>query len=163
MHLIVRATLTLTTICAAHIALAQQAPRHTPATLAGGAIYTVEQAKLGHDVYVKSCASCHGDKMQGLAAPALAGKDFLTTAQHNGLTIGMLQTIVTQNMPFNDPASLTDTQYADVIAYMLASNCFPSGNQKFPEQPKAAISKIKISTPDHPSGTPSDSGVCSVN
>jgi polar amino acid transport system substrate-binding protein len=166
MQPIARSALIVTMICAAHTALAQQQPSTSSHTRAarpgqtGGAIYTAEQARQGHDVYMQHCASCHGDKLQGLAAPALAGNDFLSTAQHNGWTIGMLQTIVTQNMPFNDPASLSDGQYADVIAYLLASNCYPAGTRKFPEQATAAISNIKISTPEHPSGSTSGNGTC---
>lgn len=156
MHSIVRAAFTLTMTCAASAALAQHGP-------AAGVPFTADQAKQGHDIYTQHCASCHGDRLQGLAAPSLAGKDFLTTAEHNGWTMGMLQTIVTQNMPFNDPASLSDEQYADVIAYVLASNCFPSGSQKFPEEQTPSLAKIKIATPGHPSSTPDAGGVCAVN
>jgi polar amino acid transport system substrate-binding protein len=130
---------------------------------ANAAIYTAEQAKQGEAVYAQHCSSCHGDRLQGVAAPSVAGKDFLSTAEHNGWTIGMLRTIVTQNMPFNDPASLTDTEYANVIAYLLASNCYPAGNKKFPEEGTAAIANVKIHSPDHPSHTPDDHGLCSVN
>jgi len=156
MHSIIRAALILSITCAAGAALAQSGA-------GGGAPFTADQAKQGHEVYTQHCASCHGDKLQGLAAPSLAGKDFLTTAEHNGWTMGMLQTIVTQNMPFNDPASLSDEQYADVIAYLLASNCFTAGQKKFPEDEAPALAKIKIATPAHPSGTPDASGVCAVN
>lgn len=152
MHSITRAALILTITCATSAALAQSS-----------APFTADQAKQGHDVYTQHCASCHGDKLQGLAAPSLAGKDFLATAEHNGWTMGMLQTIVTQNMPFNDPASLSDEQYANVIAYLLASNCFPAGSKKFPEDQTPALAKIKIAAPDHPSGTPDAGGVCAVN
>ncbi|HTH62978.1 MAG TPA: cytochrome c [Paraburkholderia sp.] len=157
MHSIVRAALTLTMASAASVALAQSG--------SGGnaAPFTEDQAKQGHDVYTQHCASCHGDKLQGLAAPSLAGKDFLSTAEHNGWTMGMLQTIVTQNMPFNDPASLSDEQYANVIAYLLASNCFPASGKKFPEESTPALARIKIATPSHPSGTPDAGGVCAVN
>lgn len=154
MHSIIRAAFTLTIAGAACTAFAQ----------AGSAVpFTADQAKQGHEVYTQHCASCHGDKLQGLAAPSLAGKDFLTTAEHNGWTMGMLQTIVTQNMPFNDPASLSDEQYANVIAYLLASNCFAPGSKKFPEAQTPALAKIKIATPAHPSGTPDAGGVCAVD
>lgn len=155
MHSTTRAALTLMTwtmACAASVALAQTS----------AAPFTADQAKQGRDVYTQHCASCHGDKLQGLAAPSLAGKDFLTTAEHNGWTLGMLQTIVTQNMPFNDPASLSDTDYANVIAFLLASNCFAAGGRKFPEASSPALAKIKISAPSHPSGTPDAGGVCAV-
>lgn len=169
MHSIARTTL-MVVICAAHTALAQpetalhKTAHARPADGANGAaIYTAEQARQGHAVYVQHCASCHGDNLQGVAAPAVAGTDFLATAQRNGWTLGTLRAIVTQNMPFNDPASLSDTQYADVMAYLLAANCFPSGNRTFPDHATAAISNVKIHVPEHPSGTPNDRGVCPVN
>lgn len=157
MHPIHRAAFVFTIACAASVALAQHntAPDSPP--------FTADQAKQGRDIYTQHCASCHGDKLQGLAAPSLAGKDFLTTAEHNGWTMGNLQTIVTQNMPFNDPASLSDEQYANVIAFVLASNCFPAGSKKFPEEQTPALSRIKIAAPGHPSGAPDSAGVCAVD
>jgi len=41
-------------------------------------VYTEEQAKRGEGIYVKECASCHGDTLVGGggAAPLTVGRSF---------------------------------------------------------------------------------------
>ncbi len=109
--------------------------------------YTAVQAGEGKGIYEKSCASCHGSDLQGVAAPAIAGSDFRMTAQKNGWTVGILRTIVTENMPFNDPGSLSPKQYADVMAYVLASNCYPVGTAPFPMHGSAKLSAMHLADP----------------
>ncbi|MDE2255895.1 MAG: cytochrome c, partial [Betaproteobacteria bacterium] len=109
--------------------------------------YTAAQAGEGRGIYEKSCASCHGSGLQGVAAPAIAGSDFRSTAQRNGWTLGILRTIVTENMPFNDPGSLNPKQYADVMAYLLASNCYPAGAKPFPLHGSAKLSAMHLKDP----------------
>lgn len=128
----------------------------------GAAPYTAAQAKRGEAVYAAHCASCHGTNLQGVAAPAIAGKDFLNTAAKNSYTVSILNTIVTQNMPLNDPASLQPTEYADVMAYLLAANCFPTGNTEYPSSPGDNFGSQPLTAPAHPAGTPDANGVCSV-
>jgi mono/diheme cytochrome c family protein len=125
-------------------------------------IYTLTQAERGKAVYARSCISCHGSNLQGVAAPAIAGEDFLTTAQSDGWTVGILRTIVTQNMPLNDPGSLSRAQYAAVLAYVFAANCSPRGTKPFPEHALPAFAKMKISTASHPSARRDKFGVCPV-
>lgn len=84
----------------------------------------------GQQVYANVCASCHGDKLQGIkatGAPALiGGRGTLTSAKP-------LKTVesywpyattvfdyVRRAMPFNAPGSLSDDQVYAVTAYVLA-------------------------------------------
>src|SRR5438876_9989453 len=66
-------------------------------------IYTDDQAKRGEKVYTESCATCHGDKLEGTSAggPTLSGKDFI-----NGwktMTAGELFEKISMDMPSNAP------------------------------------------------------------
>ena len=129
----------------------------------GGAVpYTAAQAKAGKAIYSKNCESCHGDNLQGTAGPAIAGNDFLRTAKQNGYTVSIIRTIVTQDMPFNNPASLKPKQYADLMAFILASNCLPSQKTPFPTNPGKNFGKTKLAPPAHPAGQPNKNGVCEV-
>ena len=40
------------------------------------AVYTTDQAAAGASVYAQSCAVCHGQALEGIAAPALKGDAF---------------------------------------------------------------------------------------
>jgi polar amino acid transport system substrate-binding protein len=106
--------------------------------------YTPAQAKAGVAVYRKSCLQCHGADLQGTAGPAVAGTEFQANAARNKWTLNDLRTTVFENMPFSNPGSLTPTQYADVMAFLLASNCYPPGTKPFPHTASAALAKIKL-------------------
>jgi mono/diheme cytochrome c family protein len=92
------------------------------------ALYTAAQASAGATVYGASCAACHGDHLEGGAGPALSGATLGTLAKNTKLTIGDLFTFMSQQMPFNDPASLKEGQYADIMAFILRTNGYPAGS-----------------------------------
>jgi mono/diheme cytochrome c family protein len=89
-------------------------------------IYTEEQAKRGGPLYSEQCASCHGPElMGGEMAPPLASGDFLSG--WDGLTVGDLFERIRISMPQNAPGSLSGQQNADILAFMLSANKFPTG------------------------------------
>lgn len=89
-------------------------------------VYTDEQAKRGEGLYQKKCASCHGDKLTGgESAPPLAGGQFLSN--WNGLTLDVLFERIRLTMPSDNPAQVSRPAKADVLAYLLNMNKFPSG------------------------------------
>ena len=91
----------------------------------GTASNTLAQAKRGA---LKSglCVTCHGDEFKGDPAPDLAGPDFL--ARWDGGTVGDLFELIRLRMPDDDPRALPREQYADLVAYILALNKFPTGS-----------------------------------
>ncbi len=126
-------------------------------------LYTKAQARVGKKVFFGHCVSCHGKTLQGVAAPSVAGDDFLQAAEHNGWTLEVIRYLVFNNMPFNAPGELSPKQYSDVLAFLLASNCFPSGNKPFPQHDEDRFNKIQLKPvsgahPDHPK-----IGTCDVN
>ncbi|GAC1658100.1 MAG: hypothetical protein NVS4B13_00490 [Candidatus Elarobacter sp.] len=111
---------------------------------ATGASYTTVQAHAGVAVYRRYCLQCHGANLQGSAGPAVAGTEFSLNAQRNKWTLGDLRTTVFENMPFSNPGSLTPKQYADVMAFLLASNCYPAGSTPFPQAARPDLAKVKL-------------------
>ncbi|MGD2139431.1 MAG: cytochrome c [Burkholderiales bacterium] len=126
-------------------------------------LYTAKQAKAGKRIFENKCVTCHGAHLQGKSAPSVAGKDFLQVANRNGWTLGDLRNIVVYNMPFNDPGTLSKHQYADVIAYLLASNCYPSGDKPFPADGSDGLASLRVESPDKMHPTDAKLGVCRVN
>jgi quinoprotein glucose dehydrogenase len=108
-----------------------------PATVWDG-VYTAEQAKRGEALYRTHCAACHGDNLQGMeAAPALLGDTFSATWE--GVTLGELFERTRATMPQNAPGSLSRTQNADILAFMLQAGKFPAGEKPFDATAHASV------------------------
>ena len=90
-------------------------------------VYTLDQAKRGA---LKSgfCTSCHGDGFDGGAGPQLFGPAFL--ARWEGRTVGDFFDLIRLTMPDDEPGGLPRETYADLIAYILAVNKFPTGTNE---------------------------------
>jgi mono/diheme cytochrome c family protein len=99
------------------------------AQAAAPAVYTAEQATAGGDLYRSQCAACHGDALDGTAAPALTGQGFADMVAAQGLTAQSLLTVTAQTMPQAEPATLTPEQYAAITAYVLQKNGYPAGSE----------------------------------
>ena len=121
-------------------------------------VYTKEQAKRGRPVYARNCTECHGDTSVALvpvrpnqmllegqlrflrvsdpdvggfaSAPPLSGGVFLRGWK--GQTVGNLYQYARTAMPQETPGSLTDQQYADIIAYMFNLSSLPAGENELP-------------------------------
>ena len=78
-------------------------------------------ANHGSLVYDGNCASCHGANLTGSShGPQLTGKPF---ADHwLGSPDSALQGFIKQMMPPGQPGSLSDDEYRDVTAFLLARN-----------------------------------------
>jgi polar amino acid transport system substrate-binding protein len=108
------------------------------------ALYTSPQAKAGRSVYLKHCLKCHGRDLQGTLAPAVAGTSFLQTAQRNGWTLYIMRYLVVNTMPLHEPGTLSPEQYANVLAYLLASSCYPAGDKPFPQRDDEQFKHIAL-------------------
>ena len=76
----------------------------------------------------RPAAPCHGTELEGGAGPPLTGQNFKTLSTKVGATIGDIFTYMTTNMPLNDPASLSHTQYVDIMAFILSKNGYHAGD-----------------------------------
>jgi mono/diheme cytochrome c family protein len=100
------------------------APAGTPEEVPA-ALYQADQAQRGKAIYAAKCAVCHGKELTGGGAPALAGAQFFTRDMNNKL--GDVFRYMVHEMPAGQPGSLTHAQYADLMAYILATNGYPTG------------------------------------
>ena len=91
--------------------------------------YTADQAASGGQIFSQYCASCHGANLQGQAGPALAGAAFASSLAYSKMTATQFYNFISTQMPADHPGELSQAQYADVLAYLLSRNGYPSGQQ----------------------------------
>lgn len=103
-------------------------------------VYTQEQAGRGKAVYSQSCASCHGEALDGKGtAPPLAGAYF--RGNWDGLTVDDLFERIQTSMPADQPGKLSREQTAAVLTFLLTSNGIPAGPKELPTD-AGALQKI---------------------
>ena len=91
------------------------------------ASYTESQAQSGQSLYIQSCAACHLPDLTGsFEAPALNDANFQGNWANRN--VSELVDLLRQTMPPQAPASLTEQQYIDIIAYLLSANDIASGS-----------------------------------
>lgn len=116
-------------------------PGAADGTAAGGAmrlastgVYSASQAARGKEAYGDNCVQCHGAELDGGdSAPELAGSDFLK--KWGGLPVGALHAFIDKNMPPGNGGALGAVREADIVAYILQKNGFPSGASNLPADP----------------------------
>jgi mono/diheme cytochrome c family protein len=87
-------------------------------------VYTTEQAARGKDVYAGMCLSCHAG-MGNHTGPVFR-------ARWGGRDVQQLYGFISENMPKNDPGTLSPDEYAAVVAYLLQLNGIPAGSTPLP-------------------------------
>ncbi|MEQ8953929.1 MAG: cytochrome c [Gammaproteobacteria bacterium] len=95
----------------------------------GSGMFTEAQVGRGDEIYRARCVSCHGADLRGNSnSPSLLGMSFLFLWE--GRSLGELYTKMRSGMPTDNPGSLPPNSYADVLAYVLASNGYPPGTSE---------------------------------
>ncbi len=122
-------------VCAADVA-AQTAPPSPPdsgrTTLIG--VYSDQQAARGEEVYKASCLECH-------VPSDYTGESF--TAKFVGGTAFDMFEGIRSSMPQNNPGSLSDQQYTDLVAYLFKLNGLPAREAALPID-KDSLKAIKV-------------------
>jgi mono/diheme cytochrome c family protein len=90
-----------------------------------GGWYTKAQAANGAKGYQKTCAGCHGAKLQGGMAPALVGKQFWLT--YAGKKVSTLWASVHTTMPMSAPGSVSAKNSINILAFLLQQNGVAAG------------------------------------
>jgi mono/diheme cytochrome c family protein len=107
-------------------------------------VYTAEQAQRGAALYKAQCVSCHGEKLEGVVGPMLAGEGF--AAAWGGRSLAELVDKIQNTMPLQAPGSLTRPQAIDITAHMLQVGSFKPGS--------AALADATLKTTTFPSSRP---------
>ncbi|MDP3878843.1 MAG: c-type cytochrome [Dehalococcoidales bacterium] len=80
-------------------------------------------AETGKTVYATHCAECHGDNEDGITAPAITGVNARLAKYNTGQ--GLMDYVNTA-MPQDNPGSLSQQDYLNVVGYLLVENNFIS-------------------------------------
>lgn len=91
-----------------------------PARTVNDGVYSSGQAGRGEALFQSICTTCH-------APDRFTGKEFVSA--WSGKPLSELFKAV-QTMPEDNPGSLNAQQYADVMAYFLRLNEFPTGSEE---------------------------------
>jgi mono/diheme cytochrome c family protein len=107
------------------LGLAQGAVAQTMRSVWDG-VYSEAQATRGRGQYGLHCAVCHGKALEGSGeAPPMTGELVRDWA---GLPLSGLFEKVAVTMPLNRPGRLSAEANADILAFLLKANNFPSGS-----------------------------------
>lgn len=127
----------------AWLCLVSAAPQAAQGKSVNDGVFTDEQVKRGEAAYKKDCVSCHGDGLDGDGfAPALSGSEFMSN--WNGTTVGDLYDRIRISMPPSNPASVPAQSKADIIAFVLHHNKYPTGKTELAAD---GLKDIKIELP----------------
>ena len=86
---------------------------------ASNGVYTAAQAREGEAIFQQHCARCHSTEEY---------RSQRFRAKWTSRTLAELYAFVSRTMPFDQPASLLPRQYAELLAYVLQVNGFPTGS-----------------------------------
>lgn len=100
-------------------------------------VFSFEQSRRGEAQYVDICERCHEKDLGGGGdldefVPPIVGEEFLS--EWAQWSVGDLYEFMTLEMPpkRKERAEVTADMYADILAYILEQNGFPSGKAELP-------------------------------
>jgi len=92
-------------------------------TSVGNMFYTSRQATRGNGLFRDNCVSCH-------ASSEFQGSSF--ERRWRNRAVGDIYEFVLYSMPDDNPGGLPAQTYADIVAFLLELNDFPSGDTELP-------------------------------
>jgi mono/diheme cytochrome c family protein len=94
-------------------------------------VYTAEQATKGKVEYDNFCSGCHVKDLSGRdgggEGPELAGAAF--TKKWDFQNLNQLFTEIKTRMPRDQPATLSEEAYLNIVTYILQANKYPAGDE----------------------------------
>ena len=103
-------------------------PAAPPTSVLNG-IFTEAQAERGRAAYGEHCTECHGEELRGgEMAPGLTGVAF--RFRWRGLKVADIYESIESTMPPEEPETLGDQAYIDLVAFLLSANRYPAGDRE---------------------------------
>ena len=110
------------------------AAKQAPTKTTNSGVYTTAQADRGKKVFSEKCTGCHEPSR-------FSGETFHESWDNKPLKD--IWDVASGTMPEDNPGSLKQQEYADIIAYFLSLNEYPAGDAEL--QPGAApMAAIKV-------------------
>ena len=105
--------------------------------------FTADQAARGEAAYDHSCLACHGEHLDDgdFGGPPLRGSYFRN--HWGGGDVAAPFAFMKTAMPPDNPGSLTDGEYAAILAFILQNNGYKPGVDELPTDPDAQ-KKLKL-------------------
>jgi mono/diheme cytochrome c family protein len=88
-------------------------------------VYSDGQAARGQQLYKAQCVMCHGEALEGVVGPPLAGAGFLSAWGTRSLAD--LVDKIEKTMPPQAAGSMSRPQAIDLAAFLLRAGKFPAG------------------------------------
>ena len=114
-------------------------PEVAPEATASNAFYTSQQASRGEGLFRDNCVSCH-------ASSEFSGSSF--ERRWRNRAVGDIYEFVLYSMPDDNPGGLPEQTYADIVAYMLQLNDFPTGDSELPTSLDALMQMMMFTGAD---------------
>ncbi len=105
-----------------------------PTKTTNDGVYTAAQAERGKKVFEAKCTGCHEPSR-------FTGEAFLEA--WDGKPMKEVWDVASGTMPEDNPGSLKQQEYGDILAYFLALNEFQTGDAEL-QGNAAAMAAIKI-------------------
>ena len=121
-------------------------------------VYTEAQAAQGRVFYEESCSRCHAPDLTGRVGGSLKEDTFFR--DWSGKTLGAYYERIKTTMPRGAPASLSDSAYLQIVAYILQVNGFPVSATA--ELRPDSIQSIRVESKEGPGHIPNNALVNSV-
>jgi mono/diheme cytochrome c family protein len=110
--------------------ISAQAPTKTT----NSGVFTAAQAERGKTLFSNSCTACHD-------TARFSGETFLES--WNEKAMKEIWDVASGTMPEDNPGSLKQQEYADILAYFLQLNEYPAGDAELAPG-AAAMASIKV-------------------
>lgn len=124
----------LMTVVMAGFAIGIVTAAQAPTKSTNDGVYTKAQGERGEKVFSEKCTSCHEPSR-------FSGETFHES--WNGKAMKELWDVASGTMPEDNPGSLKQQEYADILAYFLSLNEYPAGDTEL-QGNASAMATIKI-------------------